>query len=1100
MKRLILFLFYCFCFLLRGEALPLPWMKLDTNGLFQIGGMSGSLLVQTQGYRRSASERAINCRLLKHPGTPELDTSIYLDEFTAFKEWPPLRVEKRLTVHGSDSANWRYSIDFPGEREMARIALSLWLPESDFREKILNLDARKLTLPGKYEKVHLFQGKVASLTIPFPAATLRITGKLNLIVQDQRIWNEKGYAVILLFTPASGAVSKTNLEFDLVWTPIRLSADQMRNSKLIFTPIDLKGSFNNTTSDRVPEDGGKGWTDQGPGNDLSCFRFTGIHRFKEIPFKTASGPENVVTVGGSNWKQFPREVEIPVGDRKADGIYFLHTSAWTTPRVGTYRVNYVDGSTAEIPVRNFKEIFNWTNNGASDVAVSGWSGKNAAHDAFLTIFSWVNPHPGKAIHSIIMRADAQSPQVFFSLLGLTLSGQYPYLLNEYSERPALIDDSGWTEVSKIDEKAAESSALDASPWVPAPAGKFGFVHVRGEGFVFDSGRKARFLGINFADRDCFPEKEVIRFHARRLRRLGFNAVRFHKYDGLRENKTGNSLYLHNPDSGEFDPEMLDRMLFAMAELKKNGIYWCLDLLCSRKVKRSDYPEFAGESFYTYGIFMPRLIELQKQFITKFLTAKNPYTGETLAGDPALALLIVQNEDSLLYQPNRNQIKNPLALAELKRQFNAWLLHRYPTRKSLAVAWKNSLGPCEDPERGTVELPMNPAGHDFSAERHRDMRLFYCDTQRDYYRTIRDHLRSLGVKTPLAGSSHWTDDLLDLRANAELDYVDRHAYWAHPTVADSWAFDRILFNPQSLLKGVPNGLTESLASRRIAGKPFAVTEWNDASTNEFRAEAQLVFPACASMHDWQIFQFSYSPHGTTGKFNRPMVYSFGIAEDPVQLSLMPVAAVMFHRGDCAGSGGRYFEKVPDSRLKDPGFTLDREEIKLAARRGKAGIAFEGIPVPEETRGAAVLSWNSRSGYCRIDAARTQGFVGFPGTEPVVCGDVALHLTGDFAAVALTSLDNLPLKQSKRMLLSAVARGWNKGMKFNSLRNRITKLGSLPRVMQPVTGKVVFPNASAGLKVYELDYSGRRKGNVPLRVVGHTVSFDLTGAPHYEVITR
>ena len=54
-----------------------------------------------------------------------------------------------------------------------------------------------------------------------------------------------------------------------------------------------------------------------------------------------------------------------------------------------------------------------------------------------------------------------------------------------------------------------------------------------------------------------------------------------------------------------DQTNLDRMFFALSELKKNGIYWCIDLLTNRQIKSGDYPEFAGETFYTYSIYMPR---------------------------------------------------------------------------------------------------------------------------------------------------------------------------------------------------------------------------------------------------------------------------------------------------------------------------------------------------------------------------------------------------------------------------------------------------------------------------------------------------------------
>ena len=1001
MKKITsLFLLLFLTLTLRGEAPALSWLKLNSNGQFKIGQVTSNLLLQTKGYAQTAYENAVNCVLKEHPGTLELDTTIYLNEFKPFKKWQPVSIEKRLTIHGENSANWRYTFRFQKEQELARLALVLRLPEDEFKEKTLICDGKPLTLPEKYSKVHLLSRKAKELQIPQAAGTLRLNGTLNVIVQDQRIWNLKSFAIILLFTPAEGKITTSQLELDLIWQGTRLSAAELRDPKLNFTTLDLAGVANNSTRDRIAGDGKGGWTDQGGENDLSCFTLQGQQRFKEIPFQIAPLPRNTVSVGGRNWKQFPRQVSIPAGNRKAAGLYFLHTSAWTSPKVGSYAVTYSDGSTVEIPIRNLNEIFNWITEGNAEQAIPGWSGRNASRDVGLTLFAWPNPHPEKPIRSILMKA-GDNPQVFFSLLGVTLAGQYPYLLNEIPETTANINDANWNELTEIDETIASGSPIDVSSRIPAPAGKFGFVRVEGEGFIFENGKKARFLGVNFDFQDCFPDHDESTYTAKTLRRLGINAVRFHKYDLLRNR--GRSLYFWDPDRNEIDQTNLDRMFFALSELKKNGIYWCIDLLTNRQIKSGDYPEFAGETFYTYSIFMPRLIELQKEFITKLFTTRNPYTGKTLAEDPALVMLIIQNEDSLLYQPNRNRIKHPLALAELKRRFNAYLREKYQTRNALAAAWKNTLKPEEDPTRDSVELPMNSAGFNFSDARQADIRLFFYEIQRSYYRTIRDHVRSLGVRVPLAGSNHWTSDPLDLRANAELDFVDRHSYWAHPTVVDGWAFHQVLFNPLPMIKSRTGGLLGDLASRRIVGKPYSVTEWNDASTNEFRADAQLLLPAYAVMHDWQLFQFSYSSRRTHGKFKNPMVYPLGIIADPVQLSLFPVSAILFHRGDTAG-GQSFCQKVTDKELADPGFVLNREAIELAALRGKSGIAFENIPLPPAAKKTSPMEWDARTGRCKIDTPMTQGFAGFPARQEIRCETARFLLNEDFAVVALTSLDD------------------------------------------------------------------------------------------------
>ena len=55
-----------------------------------------------------------------------------------------------------------------------------------------------------------------------------------------------------------------------------------------------------------------------------------------------------------------------------------------------------------------------------------------------------------------------------------------------------------------------------------PAGKHGFLQVKGRNFVFADGKKATFWGTNFNGAGCFPEHDYARVLARRLAKLGIN--------------------------------------------------------------------------------------------------------------------------------------------------------------------------------------------------------------------------------------------------------------------------------------------------------------------------------------------------------------------------------------------------------------------------------------------------------------------------------------------------------------------------------------------------------------------------------------------------
>ena len=78
-------------------------------------------------------------------------------------------------------------------------------------------------------------------------------------------------------------------------------------------------------------------------------------------------------------------------------------------------VHYGDGTSVELPVRNFREVWDWgflalTKEMTELGCVKGWSnGSNKG----LYLWRWVNPHPGKTISSIdiVSKCGSQIPLI-----------------------------------------------------------------------------------------------------------------------------------------------------------------------------------------------------------------------------------------------------------------------------------------------------------------------------------------------------------------------------------------------------------------------------------------------------------------------------------------------------------------------------------------------------------------------------------------------------------------------------------------------------------------------------------------------------------------
>ncbi len=455
--------------------------------------------------------------------------------------------------------------------------------------------------------------------------------------------------------------------------------------------------------------------------------------------------------------------------------------------------------------------------------------------------------------------------------------------------------------------------IDLTGLLDAPAGKRGFVTAKDDGhFYFEDGARARFFGTNVGGAACAPPKEEAPVIAARLAKYGVNMLRLHSMDG----RWGPLLPGDAKTSQTLDPEAFDRVDFFVSELKKRGIYVYMDLLDYRWFRTADGVAHGDDFSHNWAgsmkgasIFDPRMIELQKDYATKLLTHRNPYTGLRYVDEPAMAVVETTNENSLFYFLRNQDLSLPYYRDALQQRWNDWLLDRYKTRSSLAKAWTDAAGreallSEEDPASRTVAFMFGaasrvPAVADpqkfdplVSPPRLSDALRFLADLQRAYYRQMHGHLKQIGVRAPIAGTNQ-TFFVADTQVDAsENDFISRNQYWRHPN-RNAQPFFK--FSNEALLEvDIPtqrNPLSV-IARTSVVGKPQAVAEFNFPWPNEYRAEGLLMAAAYSCLQDWDIFLlFSYGP----GERRLSMFQS---QSDPSRWGEFPAAALMFHRHDVA----------------------------------------------------------------------------------------------------------------------------------------------------------------------------------------------------------
>ncbi|RYZ02231.1 MAG: hypothetical protein EOO73_32440 [Myxococcales bacterium] len=690
--------------------------------------------------------------------------------------------------------------------------------------------------------------------------------------------------------------------------------------------------------------------------------------------------------------------------------------------------------------------------------------------------------------------------------------------------PVGYDAKDWFEYRGTNPEKRRGTALDVSRLLDAPAGKHGQVKRRGDDFVFASGKPVRFWGVNLVAGANFPTHAEADQMAELLAQLGVNITRHHHMDAAWSQP---NLFGNGGATLKLDPEALERFDYFVAALQKRGIYQFLDMLVHRKLGDGEAalaPSDLTAGLKVEGEFAPELIRLQEQFVEQLMGHENPYTKRRYAKDPAVALVEVINEDSLFWIQSEGEfaIATPEYRAVLAKQFSEWLAKRVPGgRAALAARWApddkggKGLEAAEDPAQGNVDAVVQFGGEDakrLSRARAADSLRFYYDTVLSYYRRIQGKLAQLGYRGLLTGSNHWVETPIDLYVNAQLDFVDRHAYWAHPN--GGWGYTtEISWDPGSLLKDAGLGVVGSLAARRVRGLPYTASEWQTSAPNDYRHEGVLVMGAYAALGNMSPIQFAFSHSARAAEGVDRLSSNFDVIEQPTMLGAWPAVSLLFHRRDVRVAKQESVLAITDAQVFDPLFRAGPP--KELARLGKTGVGFGagGQTEPELQRLVAAsikdgvarandgeLVHDATRGTLQVDTARTQAFAGFKPAQKVTLTNLELELESAFAVVILSALDDQPIKTSKRLLVTALGNAVNTGMTLAPGRNRLVNPGSAPVLVEPIVGRLGLLGLAgkAPLKVYALGPNGERDHLVPLSASGGIELAAQHRTMHYEIV--
>jgi hypothetical protein len=684
----------------------------------------------------------------------------------------------------------------------------------------------------------------------------------------------------------------------------------------------------------------------------------------------------------------------------------------------------------------------------------------------------------------------------------------------------------------IDHFASTISPADVRFLLDAPAGKHGFIGVSGGHLATPDGKRIRFWGVNLAGwttgSALLPPHHDAEVYASTLARLGINCVRFQFLDlpdsvrsrpvsvgathrsraaGGESQRPLGLIDGSRDDTRSLDPEQLDRLDYLVYQLKLNGIYIDFNLNVGRVYKSGDgvkdYSLIGVAKAVTY--FDPRLVELQKEYARQLLAHRNPYTKTSYNDEPAIAIVEIVNENSVLEFWERDWFRGNLTAEERPRyqldltpyykkllttQYNSWLAKTYPATTLARIRSAAHVTPGEDvPILQRQQFDTAPSVR-FYAEA-----AFYTHVETSFMEEMRDFIRKdLHVKSLIIGTADHTYFIPGMplvRTTSRLDIVDAHIYWWPPSQMSHRGQTPMVNNP---LRSIEVKLTRST----MAGKPFTVSEVNEPFPSDYESEMIPLLASYGAFQDWDgIFIYAFEPK-LSGQWQPVVGDHFDISQDPVKIAQMPVGALLFLRHDVAAAR-RTIERTYSTAQIDesmrlpplaepywtPGFPLS-----LPLEHGSRIRCFDCAPTAKFTDSPTnpivsdthQLSWQLSSetgnGVVTVDTDRSTALVGFVKENNAQTSHLSADVANAFCTITLSALDDQPLSRSGTMLLTATGRAENTGMVWDARRANVTNWGTAPTRIEVIKGWLLLKNIEGALavQVTPLDGAGQ-----PLPVV-------------------
>ncbi|SIO72188.1 Cellulase (glycosyl hydrolase family 5) [Burkholderia sp. GAS332] len=632
--------------------------------------------------------------------------------------------------------------------------------------------------------------------------------------------------------------------------------------------------------------------------------------------------------------------------------------------------------------------------------------------------------------------------------------------------------------------------------------------------------RVRFFGVSLALAANFPSETDGEALARRLAALGVNIVRLHAIDQPAQNSASGPVgMLRDAASPQLDQQAVVALSRLINQLGQHGIYVDLNLHANHTFPATHAGDRIPSQSKPLPIFDVDMMAWQATYTKNLLSALK------LRDSPNLAMVEINNESTLV----DNWQEGTLPSLVTGR-------FRYTLQEKWAAYRK-------DRRLAPAPLPLERSG--LSRDDSRVAAGFYIDLDQRYIGQMVGVVRDqLGVDVPISGtqiihSGRWNHGgFANFDVNSAASFTDAHFYIDHylfPNRQWDWNDWRI---SNGWLGNSPEQTLLNTAFARVAGRPFLISEFNQAWPNQQASDLLPVVTQFAVSQDWDgLILYDYAHDREWNAFT------------PSDFSLRGDITKLAQFAQCSA----YFRAMyPGTALTQSFIALSPDDRAMADGSGIVGnlasylskhfgippsvamtrqIALENAPnfgvrsaVPAETSSyflydQAALQFTFGSAY----AAGVSGFI--PVGHRVKSSLLELTLapgSRGFATAFLTSLDGTPLSDSRRLLLSIP--GFTMGTDTRGTqqldaadlrghwRTILPREGHLPSAslykvagpaqMERIPATVSLQLPVSRVSVFALDIQGRRLRPIASRTDGQHVVFDINrdGQPfaaNYEI---